>query len=195
MKIPFCLMPGSWGLKGKSYAIAKAEYELSGFELDSKLLEIEHADDQTGIELAKLKLLMKYNKITQYEFDTQRSKIDADGHNQTEKLAQLDVELLHKKIDQTAYDRQRADILGEPWVSIPKVSWDPVSATKTFFEIDYNEPFLNYLKDNGYQGSEEEIINKWLNDVCVSIATEFHEFSNPPFNSSRRSINGLTEYS
>ena len=40
MKLKFGMMPGHWGLKGKTREIAKAEYELEGFELEERLLEI-----------------------------------------------------------------------------------------------------------------------------------------------------------
>jgi hypothetical protein len=187
-------MPGSWGLKGKTREIAQAEYELSGMELEEKLLEINHAEDQEVLRLLKLALYRKHSKIDQYEYDQQKAKIQAGGQEQAEKIALLDVDLAHKKIDQQTYDRQRADILDEPWVSIPKVSWDPVSTTKTFFEIDYNDAFVKYLQSNGYQGGEEEIINRWLNDVCLSIASEMDVTADFIQNRSKRLDNGLTEH-
>lgn len=47
-KIPFRWMPGSWGLKGKSRAIAEAEYYLEGEALEARLEEIddEYSRDQ-----------------------------------------------------------------------------------------------------------------------------------------------------
>ena len=45
-KLPFGTLPGHWGLKGKTREIAKAEYELEGYELKKRLLEIK-ADEIT----------------------------------------------------------------------------------------------------------------------------------------------------
>jgi hypothetical protein len=48
----------------------------------------------------------------------------------------------------------------------------PENASRTYFELDYNEHFIKYLQDNGYSGSEDEILNRWLNDVCTAVASE-----------------------
>ena len=173
-KIPFNWLPGSWGLRGKTYEIAQAEYELSGIELDQKLAEIEHRGDHKSFQRAQLDILKKHGQLTQEDYDTKIVEIDHDD-DQGKKLAKLDVDLKHKKIDQITYDKKRADILGEPWVSMPKIHWDPLNNGKTFFELDYNEHFLSYLKKNGYDGADDEIINRWLNDICMSITEEFGE--------------------
>jgi hypothetical protein len=44
-KIPFWMLPASWGLVGKSKLRAKAEYELSGVELAKELARIDIDND------------------------------------------------------------------------------------------------------------------------------------------------------
>ena len=39
-KLPFSMMPASWGLKGKTRAIAEAEYYYEGEELEEVLAEL-----------------------------------------------------------------------------------------------------------------------------------------------------------
>ena len=39
-KLPFSMMPASWGLKGKSRAVAEAEYYYDGEDLEKALAEI-----------------------------------------------------------------------------------------------------------------------------------------------------------
>ena len=80
---------------------------------------------------------------------------------------------------------------------MPKISWDPVDPSKTYFELDYNEQFVIYLQENGYHGSEEDVINKWLNDVCYSILDDM-AVADPDFIrtvKSVRRIDGKTEHS
>lgn len=171
-KIPFDWLPGSWGLRGKTYEIARAEYELSGMELDWKLAEIEYRGDAKAFQRAQLDVLKKHGQLEQEDYDRKLVEIEHEDEKQ-KKLATLDVDLKHKRIDQITYDKKRADVLGEPWVSMPKIHWDPLSNGKTFFELDYNEHFIAYLKKNGYSGEDDEVINRWLNDICTSISEEF----------------------
>ena len=45
-KLPFSMMPASWGLKGKSRAIAEAEYYYDGEELEKALAAIDAETDE-----------------------------------------------------------------------------------------------------------------------------------------------------
>jgi hypothetical protein len=80
---------------------------------------------------------------------------------------------------------------------MPKISWDPVDPSKTYFELDYNQPFVEYLRENGYVGIDEDVINKWLNDVCTSILSEMAPVD-PEFVSNVRKVrrgDGKVEHS
>ena len=83
-------------------------------------------------------------------------------------------------------------------MAMPKISWDPVDPSKTFFELDYNQAFVEWLRSNGYNNvSDEEAINRWLNDVCNSILSEMAP-TDPEFVSNVRRIrrdDGITEHS
>jgi hypothetical protein len=69
-KLPFSMMPASWGLKGKSRAIAEAEYYYTGEELEKALASIdaETPEDKT---VAELEIDLKNKKISQSDFDKQ----------------------------------------------------------------------------------------------------------------------------
>ena len=182
--IPFCWLPASWGLAGTTRQIAQAEYELSGYDLERRLLEIRHTDDDKTLEVAVANLDLKHKKITEHEYDLIMAKFSKVENDQ--KIAVLDADLKHKKITQVEYDRKRADILEEPWVSMPKIHWDPLQNHKTYFELDYNQYFLDFLIKNGYEGNEDDIINLWLNDICISIAEEISGLDGDMVTPSRR---------
>jgi len=170
--IPFGWWPGHWGLKGKTREIAKAEYELSGFDLVEKLLEITYRDDPDALALAMLQAQKKHALISDHDYELASADIKYKDDEQARNLARLDADRTHGKLTQEVYDRRRADILGEPWVSMPKIHWDPTGSGRTYFELDYNESFIKLLQENGYEGDEDDIVNKWLNDVCISISEE-----------------------
>lgn len=67
-KIPFWMMPASWGLKGKTREIAEAEYYLEGKDLEEKLAEI-NAETPEEKEIAKLAVKLKHEEISQDAFD------------------------------------------------------------------------------------------------------------------------------
>lgn len=228
--IPFWLMPGSWGLKGRTRQIAEAEYNLTGYALDAELARINAGEDQGAYQLAmidvdfkhgkidaheaerrkaelshaeggedlKLALLtidLKHRKIDQYTYDTEISIAGKEGPDL--EIAKLDVDLKHNKISAMEYDRKRADVLNEPYMAMPKISWDPKDASKTYFELDYNEPFVHWLELNGYTGTEEQVINRWLNDVCNSVLDEMVS-QEPDFVRTVRTVrrdDGKTEHS
>jgi len=170
--IPFSWMPGSWGLRGKTREIAQAEYELDQGELQERLLEINYRDDPELLARKKLDLQLSFREIDQYQYEIALTVLTHPAESVERALAQLDVDLKHNKITQPQYDRKRADALKEPWISMPKINWDPVNSNRTYFELDYNEHFIPYLRENGYTGSEDDVLNRWLNDVCQAVALE-----------------------
>jgi len=170
--IPFSWMPGSWGLKGKTRDRARAEYECSDpYELDKRILQIDHGDDEKAMKLGNLDIDLKHSKIDQYEYDTLIAAVNNVDETESA-LAKLLVDLDHKRISPEEYDKQRANILKEPWVSMPKINWDPTHNNRTYFEIDYNEYFTAQLREHGYVGEDDHILALWMNDVCSSIAHE-----------------------
>lgn len=67
-KIPFWMLPASWGLKGKTRAIAEAEYYFEGKELEEKIAEL-NAETEEDKEIAKLAIKLKHEEISQDAFD------------------------------------------------------------------------------------------------------------------------------
>lgn len=172
VKIPFNWLPASWGLKGKTRKIAEAEYYYSGRELDIKLAEIELESNNDALDLKKLEIEFTHGRLTEHEYEISKNRVIYKDNDQERLLKNLEVDLKHQKIDQTGYEKTRATILKEPWISMPKIHWDPIHSSKTYFELDYNEFFIPYLRDHGYEGSDDDVIDKWLNDICISISEE-----------------------
>ena len=66
--IPFSWLPASWGLAGKTRAIAEAEYYYDGNDLEDKLAEI-NAETNEDADIAKLDLKLKREEISQTAYD------------------------------------------------------------------------------------------------------------------------------
>mgnify|MGYP003842379881 CR=1 FL=1 len=63
------MMPGSWGLRGKTRAVAEAEYLYEGDELTAKLAEIEADGDPVQSELNVLAAQLKAGELTHPEYE------------------------------------------------------------------------------------------------------------------------------
>lgn len=194
--IPFNLLPAAWGLTGKSRKIAEAEYYYDGYDLEVELAMINHSDS-AEYNKALIAIDLKHNRIDQLEADRKLAKLKHPEGSVELEVALLEVSLKHEMISQIDYDKKRADLLEEPFMAMPKISWDPIDPSKTYFELDYNEHFVRYLEQNGYVGTEEEIINRWLNDVCLSVLDEVAPTDNEFVRTVRtvRRNDGKTEHS
>jgi hypothetical protein len=67
-KLPFSMMPASWGLKGKSRAIAEAEYYYEGEELEKVLAGLD-TDNDADKSVAEIEIDVKNGKLSQSEAD------------------------------------------------------------------------------------------------------------------------------
>jgi hypothetical protein len=64
----------------------------------------------------------------------------------------------------------------KPDVKILKFDFDPANPKMGSLELDWNKEFIKLLIDHGYRGSsDEELVDKWLNDVCRNIALNSSE--------------------
>ncbi len=61
----------------------------------------------------------------------------------------------------------------ESWVSVLDTHVNKDNIRNGFFELDWNEYFIIELREAGYTGnSEEEIIDKWFQELCRNIGNE-----------------------
>jgi hypothetical protein len=69
----------------------------------------------------------------------------------------------------------------EPKVDIIKFDFDPNNPRLGSIELDWNSEFVALLSKHGYLGKdEEEIVDKWLNDVCRTIISNPYQGTNVP---------------
>ena len=79
-KLPFRMMPGSWGLRGKTRAIAEAEYYYEGEELAKKLAEIEADGDPVQTELNVLADKLKQGELTFPEYEKECANVKGEPY-------------------------------------------------------------------------------------------------------------------
>jgi len=73
----------------------------------------------------------------------------------------------------TDKEKALANVDNEPWVKVLNVDVNEENVSQGFFELDWNEQFVEMLVENGYTGnSPEETVNGWVTDVCRGIIRE-----------------------
>ena len=198
--IPFDWLPASWGLSGDSYEEARANYELEGEDLARTLvnirvkdpaanlaahtkLDLEHghiSEYEHDYRLAdsdeeKLAVELKYHVITPWDYDCKLAELKfPDPDSLEQQLALLEADYVHGKIDKQEYEKTYAIAKNEPWVGIIDNGFDNKEGVNgLYFELDWNDQWVEYLRKNGYHGvNDEQIVEQWFSDVCRSQAAE-----------------------
>lgn len=82
-----------------------------------------------------------------------------------------------KKVEQESTDenltKEEATKQGKPWVNVLQTHVDEKNPRNGFFELDWNNEFVEQLLDAGYKGeSNEEIVDAWFKELCGNVARE-----------------------
>ncbi len=172
MKLKFGILPGHWGLSGKTRAIAKAEYELEGFELDKELLRInEDLFSEKEFRTKTADLLYKYGKIDKAQ--QMRMLVALIENVEQRELASLELDYKEGLITDTEYNKKVATLKKEPWITVLNVGFGGKAALEGSFELDWNEFFITELESKGYVGpTPDSIVNQWFMEVCRNVAME-----------------------
>lgn len=171
-KLPFGVLPGHWGLKGKTRDIAKAEYELEGFELEKTLLELKRDDmSEDDYNRKYIEVNYKHGKYTEGEYKRYLINLIKDEDRKAIAILELDKE--EGTVTGLAYDKQLATLKNEPWVTVINMDFTKKTALEGSFELDWNQPFVDKLTAEGYTGpTPDNIVNQWFMEVCRNVAME-----------------------
>jgi|TARA_R110001592_G_scaffold4360_7_gene24607 hypothetical protein len=70
-------------------------------------------------------------------------------------------------------EKEYATKHNQPWVAVLDTQVNPDNIRNGFFELDWNNEFIEQLLDAGYSGeSNEEIVDKWFKSVIIQMLEE-----------------------
>jgi hypothetical protein len=72
-------------------------------------------------------------------------------------------------------EKDRATHKKEPWVGVLNTHINQDNIRNGFFELDWNEPFVLKLKQEGYGfdgDKDEEIVDRWFRELCANVVVD-----------------------
>lgn len=100
----------------------------------------------------------------------EKARLEAEAEAERKRIEEEELKLLAKK-DPKAY----AIKMKEPWVNVLDMQVNEDNIRNGFFELDWNDYFIDELVKNGY-GTEadpqEEIVDRWFRDIVYNMLAE-----------------------
>lgn len=70
-------------------------------------------------------------------------------------------------------EKEAATKAGEPWVAVLDTQINPENIRNGFFELDWNNEFIEQLLDAGYKGeTNEAIVDAWFRTIVIQMLEE-----------------------
>ena len=70
-------------------------------------------------------------------------------------------------------EKEEATKNNQPWVAVLDTQLNPDNIKNGFFELDWNNQFIEELLDAGYKGeTPEEIVDGWFKTIAMQILGE-----------------------
>jgi hypothetical protein len=109
--------------------------------------------------------------MTDEEIKRSEARQIENERDMEERISEIDLEF--GRISQEEHDKKVATLNGDPYIKVVNLDLDEKSPGAGFFELDFNEHFVEYLANSGYEGVEpDEIVDNWFNDLCQNIVME-----------------------
>jgi len=84
-------------------------------------------------------------------------------------------EKTQEEIRRTALEAEKeaATKAGEPWVAVLDTQVNKENIRNGFFELDWNNEFIEQLLDAGYKGeTNEQIVDAWFRTIVIQMLEE-----------------------
>ena len=89
------------------------------------------------------------------------------------KKKDVKTEVKDPKIEALMAEKEKATKDGKPWVAVLNTHINKDNIKNGFFELDWNNEFIEQLVDAGYKGeSNEQIVDAWFKTIARNILAE-----------------------
>ena len=95
-----------------------------------------------------------------------------DIDDKDRQLKILDIDFRYENIE-LEFNKHVQLLKKNSYVGVVNTHFNPKDPKNGFFELDWNQKFIDNLAENGYVAEkEEDAVNKWFNDLCKNIMLE-----------------------
>ena len=89
------------------------------------------------------------------------------------KKKDVKTEVKDPKIEALMAEKEKANKDGKPWVAVLNTHINKDNIKNGFFELDWNNEFIEQLVDAGYSGeTNEQIIDAWFRTIAMQVLDE-----------------------
>ena len=89
------------------------------------------------------------------------------------KKKDVKTEVKDPKMEALMAEKEKATKDGKPWVAVLNTHINKDNIKNGFFELDWNNEFIEQLVDAGYNGeSNEQIVDAWFKTIARNILAE-----------------------
>lgn len=97
-------------------------------------------------------------------------KFKKQEDNSETETAKTDEDIRREALER---EKEEANQKGEPWVAVLDTQVNPENIRNGFFELDWNNEFIEQLLDAGYKGeTQEEIVDAWFRTIVSQMLVE-----------------------
>ena len=113
-----------------------------------------------------------FKKLTGLDKEEKRIAIEKTAlENERKRASKLTPEQARREALEK--EKEAATKAGEPWVAVLDTQVNPENIKNGFFEIDWNNEFIEQLLDAGYHGeSNEQIVDMWFRTIVTQMLQE-----------------------
>jgi hypothetical protein len=126
------------------------------------------------------KKLVGLDKVEKALLETQQrleEAVDktAEHQREAERARQEEVKAREAEELSKLSPKDRATRKNDPWVGVLETHVNKDNIRNGFFELDWNEPFVLKLKQEGYGedgDKDEEIVDRWFRELCANVVVD-----------------------
>lgn len=101
------------------------------------------------------------------ELEEEKARLEAESKAQQQKTPE---DFRRETLEQ---EKSEATRKGEPWVAVLDTQVNPENIRNGFFELDWNNEFIERLLDAGYKGeTNEQIVDAWFRTIVSQMLAE-----------------------
>lgn len=171
------LNPTNWFLNRTEKKKLSLKRRYYGESLERAIIDVDFPVDTHRNEnlASNLKVDERFGRIDAYTLRCKLANLayeDKESVEYQQELLQIKKDF--KKINDQEFAKESATIKNEPWVTVLSLNMDPAKPTDGSFELDWNQRFVEVLKEAGYKGERPElIVQDWFDSLCKNIAKEY----------------------